>query len=229
MPDPMKQPTLYLDAMQWQATDAQGHWLTGRRGESVELPLDQPSAWLETLGQRRRSISVVLSAACVPSLSLPWSASVPLAGNVRRRVHEAWLMRGVTASSHDIRIHWPDYGMPLVSLAYPTALLRGLSSQLSPHRLGSVECGVFAAADRHLAGSRATRALLLVAERDGYSALHIEAGQLIGAERLPPDGRGLDAPSVWLKRKAMEYPGSGEMQWLPGDTPDAPGMHEVLA
>ena len=225
----MKQPTLYLDAMQWQATDVQGQWLTGRRGHSVELPLDQPSVWLETLGARRRSISVVLSAACVPGLSLPWSASVPLASDVRRRVHEAWLLRGVTASSHDIRIHWPDYGMPLVSLAYPTALLRGLAAQLAPHRLGSVECGVFAAADRHLAGSRAARELLLVAERDGYSALHIEAGQLTGAERLRPDGLGLDALPVWLKRKAMEYPGNGEIQWLAGDTPDAPSMREVLA
>jgi len=219
MPEPMKPITLYLDSVQWHASDAQGHPFGGRRGDVAEAPLDDHAGWLESLGTRRRSIAVLLSAACVPSLCLPWSASLPLASEVRRRVGEAWSVRGVDASSHDIRIHWPDYGMPVVSLAYPQALLRGLAEQLAPHRPGSAVCGVFAAAERHLAKTRASRELLMFAERDGYSALHIQAGRLIDAEYLRPDGRGLDAFPVWLKRKAMEYPDAGQVQWPAGDEP----------
>lgn len=229
MPEPMKQITLYLDTAQWQANDPQGLLFGGRRGESADAPLEEHSAWLQALGPRRRSIAVVLSAACVPSLCLPWSARVPLPGAVRRRVDAAWAMRGVEASSHDIRIHWPDYGMPVVSLAYPRALLRGLGGQLAPHRPGSVACGVFAVAERHLARTKAARELLMFAERDGYSALHLQSGRLIGAEHLQPDGHGLDAFPVWLKRKAMEYPDAGQLQWPAGDEPSPFGLCEGLA
>jgi hypothetical protein len=144
-------------------------------------------------------------------------------------VHEAWQARGVNVGSHDIRIHWPDYGMPVVSLAYPLALLRGLAAQLAPHRLGSVECAVFALVDRDGAASRTARELLMFAERDGYSALYVEAGRLVGAEHLPPDGRGLDALPVWLKRKGVEYPGSGEVRWPAGETPETSHVREALA
>ncbi|HEY0332304.1 MAG TPA: hypothetical protein VGC74_01125 [Stenotrophomonas sp.] len=213
----MKPITLYLDSVRWHANDAQGLPLDGPRGESTDVPLADHAAWLESLGARRRSITVLLSAACVPSLCLPWSASVPLARELRHRVGDAWSMRRVNASTHDIHIHWPDYGMPIVSLAYPRTMLRGLAEQLAPHRPGSVACGVFAAAERHLAKTRAARELLMFNERDGYSALHIQAGQLIDAEYLRSDGRGLDAFPVWFKRKAMEYPDAGQVRWLAGE------------
>lgn len=224
----MKSRILYLDSVQWRANDAHGKWHAGLRGASNELPLDGIDAWMEGCG-RRQSVEVRLSAACAQSLTLPWSSSVPSISKVKALVCRGWITRGIDLSSHDIRILWPSYGKPVLSVAYPTALMQGLASQLTPHSLRSVQSDVFVLAGRHLARSRASRELLLYAEADGYSALHAEAGQLVGAEYLQPQGKGLDALPIWLKRKAMEYPGDGEIRWLSSDNKGQTGQQEVNA
>jgi hypothetical protein len=63
MHDSMKQPTLYLDTTQWYATDAQGQWFNGRRSQFANHPLEEVATWLASLGRRRCSLAVILSAA----------------------------------------------------------------------------------------------------------------------------------------------------------------------
>lgn len=225
----MKKITLYIDSTHWYAIDANGKWISGCRGSTPDCPLEGVSAWLEGLAHRRHSIAIILSVACVPYLSLPWNVSNPAASELRRSVHEAWHVRGVSRDSHDIRIHWPNYGMPVMTLAYPLALLQGLIAQLGRHKLSSLECSIFALAGRRLKGGGAARELLLLSECDGYSALHVDAGQVVDIEYLKPDGIGLDAVPVWLRRKALEYSDSNAMGWLTGECPDINRLCETLA
>lgn len=216
MHDAMKQLTLYLTRRRWYATDPAGQRRSGERGGDAGQVLDGLEAVFEAPASRRCRVKVVLSCACVRFLVLPWNSAVHTGRGMSEQVHKAWQRESIDFHTHQIRVLWPGYGMPLVSAAYPRELTRGLIEQFPGRagKLAGIDCSVIGMTARHLRTSGRQRQLLMFQEEDGYSGVHVQAGEVVNIEQLPVNGQGLDALPVWLGRKQLDYPDADNMLWL---------------
>lgn len=206
-------------------------WLAGvapqpLRGAHVS-PLAQQ--W-ERVGQQlckaaagRRDVAVVLSARLCRSVVLPWTSGCHRAGTIRRLVAEAFAAQGIDEAGHHLQVQWPDFGAPILAIAYPRELGEALRSGLAAAGLSLASVCVSAVPVLSTHGRRlgASPALLAWDEDDGVTAVTVEAGRVLQLESLPRDGHGLEDLAVWASRKRMAFASDEALRWLALSTPPA--------
>ncbi|WP_369348348.1 hypothetical protein [Stenotrophomonas sp. JAG2] len=228
MRDRMKRATLYLTRTRWHGLPlgADNAMVQGNRSGADGLDLEGLDVWLATLS-RRQSIRVLLSAASVPLACTPWTVSIASATALRRQAAQLWEAQLGSGHGHEIRLHWPRHGMPLVSVAWPPGVRMRVASQLQGRSISVMTSSVFAAVATD-PPPPSGRILLLAGEDDGYCALHLQDGEPVGIERLPLQGSGLDAIPVWMRRKRLDYPDPAAIRWIAATDAAARSMCEVL-
>jgi hypothetical protein len=178
----------------------------------------------ETVAQEMRkqlgkghAVSLVLSARLCHFIVLPWVSTCYTGGAIRRYVVDAFATaRGVTEARHRIEIHWPDYGAPILAVAYPRALVEVLRSALASagFQLGSVVPSVMPVLTKYGRGLGQGSLLLAYGEDDGVTAITLEDGRVAQVEALARDGHGLEDMAVWSSRKRMAFASDDALRWL---------------
>ncbi|WP_368564622.1 hypothetical protein [Pseudoxanthomonas sp. UTMC 1351] len=225
----MKSCILYLTSRSWHALE-RGRQRVHASG-SIDAGSKQPFAalaqWLTSHATGKLRVDVLVSAAAVRFMTLPWSSAAGTGAGIRKRVLQAWERSGLDNSTHDIRIQWPRYGEPIVAVAYPTAWLRSLEAALAAAgvSVGAIGCSAVAIAGRYAVRMPSGPSLLVIEEDDALVGVHLRDGAITDFETLPPDGQGLDEVSVWLHRKQMDLPEAKQMRWfLPSERQPAQSM-----
>lgn len=206
-------------------------WLAGVAPQPLRGAHDAPLAqqW-NKVGQQlrkapggRREVSVVLSARLCRSLVLPWTSGCHSPGAIRRLVAEAFATQGVNEASHQVQVQWPDFGAPILAIAYPRELGDALRSGLATAGLQVAAICVSAVPVLSTHGRRlgANTGLLAWDEDDGVTAVTLDAGRVLQLESLPRDGHGLEDLAVWAARKRMAFASDEALRWLAASPPPA--------
>lgn len=214
----MKSCLLYLTSQSWFALErgSQNAHGSGAIIPESDLPLATLAQWLQSQVTGKTRVDVLISAAAVHFLALPWLSTANTGAAIRKRVLHAWEKNGLDGAAHDIRIQWPRYGEPIIAVAYPTAWLRSIEELLATAgaTIGTVTCSAVAIAERYAARMPRGPSLLIIEEGDAVVGLHLQDGTLTDVEVLSPQSEGLDEVPVWLHRKQMDFPDAGQVRWF---------------
>jgi len=245
---------LYVSATSWLA-------IAPQPGPSGPAPAsgtftDIASADWKAIGQSlhtrfggvRRNIRLVLSSRQCRFLVLPWSSAHVTSASMRSYVAQAFAeTHDYSGKSQHIEIDWPEFGEPILAVAYPRPTIDLLETGLasSGHVLGSVTASVEPVLRKYAKSLGADACLLTFAEDDGITAITIEANSIVQVETPAEHGDGLDDMVIWSSRKRLGFADDSHMWWLanaakpdayPGsllplvgiDKPTSPG-HGILA
>jgi len=214
-------PQLYVSGRTWAASPPAGS-LAPLGGAHADASGADWAAVAVHLRERFGPVPVqlVLSARLCRFVALPWLPDCWNAASMRAHVEAAFAALQVSPTSHRIQIDWPDFGEPILAVAYPRAVVDAIAAALLGQLL--VLAGVEASLGpvlRRVGGQLGTGASLLAyAEDDGIVALGLEGGGVVQVETLADDGVGLDDIGAWSARRRMAYADDRQLRWL-GTTP----------
>lgn len=208
---------LYVSGTTWLAGDLAPQPLRGEHASPMAQKWDLVGQQLRKAGGGRREVSVVLSARLCRALVLPWTSGCHTTGAIRRQVAEAFAAgHGVTDASHHVQVQWPDFGAPILAVAYARDLADALAAGLGAAGLRLANICVSAVPVLSKYGRRLGDgpALLAWDEDDGITAVTVDAGRVLQLESLPRDGHGLEDLAVWASRKRMAFASDEALRWL---------------
>lgn len=209
---------LYVSGSTWLATGhPAGVPVHGTHADPAEQKWEAVAQQLRANMGKTRSVSVVLSARLCGFIVLPWLSSCYTGSAIRKYVSDAFVAtQGVTDASHRIEIHWPDYGAPILSAAFPRALVQAMQAGLSSagFEMHGVVSSVTPVLARYARGLGAGSHLLAYGEDDGVTAITVEDGRVVQVETIARDGHGLENMATWSARKRMAFASDDAMQWL---------------
>jgi hypothetical protein len=168
-------------------------------------------------GGVRREIHLVLSSRQCRFLVLPWSSAHATSASMRSYAAAAFAENfAIVGDSHHIEIDWPEFGDPILAVAYPRQTIDLIEAGLavSGHVLDSVAASVEPVLRKYARTLGATACLLTYAEDDGITAITIEANAIVQIETPAEHGDGLDDMVIWASRKRLGFPDDNRMWWL---------------
>ena len=176
-----------------------------------------------------RSVQVVLSSRLCSFIVLPWLSDKYTATAIRTYAMQALAANsGISTATHHVEFDLPEFGRPILAIAYPRGVTETISSGLesSGYLLRSVTASVDPVLRKYARHINADAGLLAFAEDDGVTAVTIEAGVVAQIESLGPEEHGLDELAVWSSRKRLGFANDERMRWL-GSTGKPEAFHGV--
>lgn len=215
---------LYVSGVTWLAAAGEGALapLSGMHENPSAQQWTEVAQLLRNRFKTANTASLILSARLCRFVVLPWVSSRSTSGAIRSSAAAAFSENhGVDDSTHRIEIHWPPYGVPILAVAYPRALVDTLRSALkaSGCRLTDVTVSIDPILTEYGKDVGMGSSLLAYAEDDGVTGITLDEGHVVQVETLSGNGYGLDDATAWSSRKRFAFSTDEALRWLTTSAP----------